>query len=357
MLSQLLVAFTIEFDNEFEHRTPHRTTDFSPPPVSSSRSSGVPWLVSMPMWSLVLQFVPLEGIPVRELLPRVSLPKKLTQNLLVRLSKWWGYLTIEGGIVRPSSGGRKALEVWQPLTGGIEQRWRERFKETRIDRLRESLWAVVSQFDADLPDHMTLVEYGLKSQSPDSARSGPRDQRTFAATPLPALLSKVLLTFTLDFERVSKLSLPICANILRPLRGNDASEGVAARDVSALAGIAKDSVANSLKFLAKLGCVKLSTVARAKVVLLTPKGELAREAHMQLVHAIEEQWRARFGADKLAALRQSLEEFVPEPATPGSRIFEGLKPYADCWRAMAPPLEALPHQALITHRGGFPDGS
>jgi hypothetical protein len=28
LLSQALVAFTIEFDNEFEHRSPHATTDF-----------------------------------------------------------------------------------------------------------------------------------------------------------------------------------------------------------------------------------------------------------------------------------------------------------------------------------------
>jgi hypothetical protein len=46
LLSHALVAFTIEFDNEFEHRVPHRTTNHG---STGSRSS--PWLVSMVMWS------------------------------------------------------------------------------------------------------------------------------------------------------------------------------------------------------------------------------------------------------------------------------------------------------------------
>ncbi|HVY94474.1 MAG TPA: hypothetical protein VHA14_17050 [Bryobacteraceae bacterium] len=41
LLSQAFVAFTIEFDNEFEHLVPHRTTRFG---------GSEPWLVSMVMW-------------------------------------------------------------------------------------------------------------------------------------------------------------------------------------------------------------------------------------------------------------------------------------------------------------------
>ena len=43
LLSQALVAYTIEFDNEAEHRMPHRTTRGTGP-----RLRGV-WLVSMAM--------------------------------------------------------------------------------------------------------------------------------------------------------------------------------------------------------------------------------------------------------------------------------------------------------------------
>jgi hypothetical protein len=44
---QHLVAFTIEFDNEFERLVPHRTTNHG----STGGSSSVPWLVSMAMRS------------------------------------------------------------------------------------------------------------------------------------------------------------------------------------------------------------------------------------------------------------------------------------------------------------------
>src|ERR1700681_2000783 len=62
LLSHALVAFTIEFDNEFEHRVPHRTTNHG---STGSRSS--PWLVSMVMWLMFMRFVPGDGIAVREL--------------------------------------------------------------------------------------------------------------------------------------------------------------------------------------------------------------------------------------------------------------------------------------------------
>ena len=47
LLSHALVAFTIEFDNEFERQMPHRTTNHG----SSSGSGPAPWLVSMVMWT------------------------------------------------------------------------------------------------------------------------------------------------------------------------------------------------------------------------------------------------------------------------------------------------------------------
>src|ERR1700678_4338575 len=60
LLSHALVAFTIEFDNEFEHRAPHRTTNHG----STAGFSRAPWLVSMVMWSRFMRFVPEQGISV-----------------------------------------------------------------------------------------------------------------------------------------------------------------------------------------------------------------------------------------------------------------------------------------------------
>jgi hypothetical protein len=55
LLSEVLVAFTTEFDNEFEHRMPHRTTNFG--------SRGGPWLASLVMWWNCMQLIGDEEIP------------------------------------------------------------------------------------------------------------------------------------------------------------------------------------------------------------------------------------------------------------------------------------------------------
>jgi hypothetical protein len=162
-LSHALVAFTIEFDNEFEHRVPHRTTNHG---STGSRSS--PWLVSMVMWLMFMRFVPGDGIAVRELQELTGFNDKEMRTWLSRMGKRWGcVVVVEPGssdtsssrsvlnwVVRPTPGGRKALEAWQPMTGIIEKRWQERFGKDVIDRLQELLQALVDNFNGDLPDYL-----------------------------------------------------------------------------------------------------------------------------------------------------------------------------------------------------------
>jgi hypothetical protein len=53
LLSQALVAFTIEFDNESEHRIAHRTRRG---PAAGVRG---PWLVSLATWANFMQWQPI----------------------------------------------------------------------------------------------------------------------------------------------------------------------------------------------------------------------------------------------------------------------------------------------------------
>ena len=53
LLSQALVAFTIELDNEFERQMSHRTSDHGRTPGQAT----APWLVSMAMWWTCMRFV------------------------------------------------------------------------------------------------------------------------------------------------------------------------------------------------------------------------------------------------------------------------------------------------------------
>lgn len=90
LLSHALVAFTIEFDNEFERQTPHRTTNHGP----TAGSRHAPWLVSMVMWTKFMQFVPDDGIPVRDLQRLTGLSDKSLLTWLTRPGKWWGYVVV-----------------------------------------------------------------------------------------------------------------------------------------------------------------------------------------------------------------------------------------------------------------------
>ena len=85
LLSQALVAFTIEFDNEFERRMPHRTaiSGLSDPEVRNA-----PWLTSLVMWANVMQYVSEEGSKASELLTRARINKENLGMSLKGLSRW-----------------------------------------------------------------------------------------------------------------------------------------------------------------------------------------------------------------------------------------------------------------------------
>jgi len=362
LLSQALVAFTIEFDNEFEHQSPHRTT--RGPKAGSSHG---PWLASMVMWSNCMRFVGEEGISVGELenLART----KTNLNGMER----WGYIVVAPDpaesrpprsrwVIRATPKGRKAQEIWQPLFGVIEERWRARFGKGEIEQLRESLCALISQMDVDLPDCLPILGYGLFSTEPDRGRRTrgaqpiEREAGSGSRLPLPALLSRVLLAFAIEFERESDLSLAISANIVRVLD----EKGVRVRDLPLLTGVSKEAVSTAVGFLQKRRVAVVEqdpTGGRAKIVRLTPKGREAQDAYRDLFAIIEERWQARFGKDTISTLGEQLRRLAGEPTAEISPLFRGLEPYPDGWRAAVRKPDTLPHYPMVLHRGGFPDGS
>jgi DNA-binding MarR family transcriptional regulator len=123
LLSQVLVAFTIELDNEFEQQMPHRTTRRSP-----GGSRGGPWLVSLVMWSNLMRFVDIDGVRVGELqdgggnlagMERsgyvVAAPDSADGRSKPPQRDW---------VVRATAKGRQAAALWPALLGAIERRWR-----------------------------------------------------------------------------------------------------------------------------------------------------------------------------------------------------------------------------------------
>jgi len=351
LLSQVLVAFTIEFDNEFEHRTPHRTTRHG----STGGPFQGPWLASMVMWWNCMRFVTGEGVRVRELEDLAGTPTNL--NGMER----WGYVVVapdpadsrkkpphSDWRIRATPKGQEAREVWRPLTGVIEARWEARFGKSQISRLRNSLQRVTDALPFELPDCLPILGYGLFCKGRVQVRPRPDGSRSSPESPLvlPALLSRVLLAWILDFEQESDVSLAIGANLLRVLD----EQGVRVRDLPQRTGVSKESIQMALGILGKkrLAVVEPDAAGtRTKMARLTAKGREAQAGYGRLLGAIEQHWMTRFGEDAIQAQREALESLAVEPP----------EPYPDGWRASVPKPETLPHCPMVLHRGGYPDGS
>ena len=358
LLSQALVAFTIEFDNEAEHRLPHRTTSHG----ASGPTDGapLPWLVSLAMWENCMRYVTDEPITVGDLEARAR-----TRTNLDGMRRW-GYITIDGtarkahngrpgrnAALRATAAGLRAREIWRPLPGFIEQRWRERLGADQLSRLRNPLTSMVSRLDPGLPDCLPILGAALLSQGPDP-RLPPRPDGTAPeALPLSALLSRVLLAFALEYEREAGLSLAVAANVLRVL----GAEGTRLRDLPALTGTSTASVRWALGILTRgdLAAEEPDPAAsRGKVARLTPRGLDVQHLYHELTGTIERRWHDRFTPGVTGALRSSLE---PLAAGRPPVLFGGLEPYPDNWRASVRRPATLPHFPVVLHRGGYPDGS
>src|SRR5947207_10749401 len=201
VLCQALTAFTIEFDNEFEHRIEHHTGNQGGPGV---------WLTSMVMWSNFMRLIPADGVALRD----VEANGRITN--LGGLQRW-GYISVEPAdqTVHLTPDGERAQEVWRPLAGEVEQRWRERFGDAAIDELRQALSSVA---DPALPLYLPVLGYA------DGMRAGHvRGAPGAVAEDLAALLSQALLAFTLEYEDESDLSLALSADVVRVLSADGVS--------------------------------------------------------------------------------------------------------------------------------------
>ena len=319
-----------------------------------------PWLVSLAMWENCMRYVTGEPITVGDLEVRARTGTNLDGM------RRWGYLTIDGtarkvhngrpspgAVLRATAAGQQAREIWRPLPGLIEQRWHERFGAERLGRLRGPLTGMVGLLDPGLPDCLPILGAALLSAGPDPRLPPRPDGIAPEAMPLSALLSRVLLSFAVEYEREAGLSLAVAANVLRVL-GTGATR---LRDLPALTGTSRESVRWALGILTRgdLAAEEPDPAAsRGKVARLTPRGLDAQRLYHELTGEIERRWHDRFTLAVTAALRDSLE---PLAAGQPPALFGGLEPYPDNWRALVRRPDVLPHFPMVLHRGGYPDGS
>jgi DNA-binding MarR family transcriptional regulator len=90
-------------------------------------------------------------------------------------------------------------------------------------------------------------------------------------------------------------------------------EGTRITDMAEQAGLTKQTVGEVVDDLEALGYVKRApdpSDRRAKLVLLTPEGQRAQDFALEAFAEIEAGWAGRFGAKRVAVLRELLDEIV-----------------------------------------------
>jgi DNA-binding MarR family transcriptional regulator len=340
LLSQTLVAFTLEFDNEFERRM--------------QRANYPGALLSLVVWSNLIRFLSAGDLSVRQLAEQALAPDTQLKFGLGCLERW-GYVVLRpdsgderpvakqvhhrsgrllrdgwgsgrgirsGWLVRLTEKGRAAAQIWPALFDEIEARWRKRFGADRVANLREALSAIAEQLDLELPQALPvhwLEDYNYAKL---------REPRTRVDS-LPALLSQLLLAFQIEFEQACRVPLALCANTLRVL----GETPVPLADIPRLTG-ASPETADIGWFAKRFVIIEPDRQAkRGKAVRLSPLGLKVQKAYGKLTRVIEERWQARFGKEKIQRLRDCLNELFELRDGDQLRISAGLIPAAGTVRA------------------------
>jgi hypothetical protein len=293
LLSQTLVAYTVEFDNEFERR------------MSEAGHPGAG--LSLIVWYTVMRFLNDDGVAVESLESKFALgclerwrfitlqpapadtravPHAFHRMAGRELRQGWGSARgiRDQWIVRPTTRGRAAIQIWPPLFNEIDQRWNHRFGSEIISPLRRTLTEVAAQ---------------LKTTQ-TNAHTDPNPTNL----PLPALLSRLLIAFAHHFNRESKVPLELCANPLRVLGKTPIPE----RDIPHLTGTSPETSGIGWQLKPFITIERDPSARRGKLIRLNARGLATQASYNQLVQEIEARWEQRFGAETIRNLRRQLEQ-------------------------------------------------
>lgn len=338
LLSQTLVAYTIEVDNEIERRMPHFTLKYG----SSNPGFGSPWLISSGFWFNFLRHIGPGMIAISDLSSRSGYPPPRVSSAVAGLVRW-GYIVHHAAPNDSRSKPPKADWVAIPTPNG--KRWHETFPEVIADV--EGSWTTrygsgaVSEFRAALSQELQLEGSPCAQFMPllDEEHRAPSHQpEPIELEPLclGSIISRVVLAQAYRIERDLPISLALSANIVR-VAGD---EGVLVRDIPVRSGVAKQEATTMTNFLVRNGHAVIEVDPKsknAKRLRLTHSGEAASEAYQVAI----DQWDP-------AELRRSvgaLPTNVRELHTTGG------------WRRRVKAPDTLPHFPVVTGHGGYPDGS
>jgi len=331
LLSQVLVAFTLEVDNEFK--------------VGMARLGCPGVSLSLNLWDNLFRFVPADGVSVRELAVAAMAPESRIKFQLGCLERW-RLITFDSGtalagrrdgwgsgrgirqswIIRLTHTGQAACSVWLPLPEFVEQRWESRFGSDPIARLRQTLLEIAGKREHEWPRSLQYTSLDQMKYPPRSSSEGSH------AAGIPTLLTWILLAFSTEFDRESKVPLALCANTIRVLGTHPIREA----DVARLTGGSPEAVAIGWQLKPFVVVEPDPSAKRGKVLTLSPKGQEAKEKYLRLNEQIERDWESRFGNQKIDDLRESLAALFVPGSDGRPLIAKGLIPAQGTVRSGAP---------------------
>ena len=268
-------------------------------------------------------------------------------------------------VIRLTREGLRAQADWAPLPLEIEHRWRARFGARLVDEVRGCTRSLLATDTAPLPLHLPVV--GGDGMRVDADAVGRLRRRVHEDDQdLAALLSGVTVRFAMDLESGTKLSAPM-VTFLTPLRG----QGCLVKDLPVRTGVAPEALGSALSFLSLRD---LAVVApdpqsqRLRRARLTDRGERAERRCRHLLGQVERDWRQKYGSTLIDRLRDALGLLLDHETGGHSTMAACLSAPPGGWRSRAPyarrleamisdPRRGLPRYPVVTHRGGFPDGS
>ncbi len=391
LLSQILVAFTVELDNEFELRM--------------ARLSFPGGRLSLAVWLNLLRFVGESPISIGDLAAQSLFEQTEIKGMLGCLERWrfvwldspqgdkstarisqemarrglregWGS---GRGInarttVQLTPMGVKAREIWAPLPNAIEDRWRKRFGVEAVGDLRQGLEAIQDQLEYELPQGLVNARWRRR---PFAARKA----RSTTPLPLPALLSQLLVAFAIEFEPRSDAPVAQCANTIRVLSEDSTPEA----ELPRLTGCSPETCGLGWQLKPFVAVGPDPAAKCGKALSLTARGLLAQTQYSRLAAEIEQGWEKRFGQQHVFRLRSALLKlFDLEGSGPHPRLIsDGLVPPPGVVRAgdsapalgrrevgsaalkrmrdlvaqteafVADPVHALPHYPMFDMNRGF----
>ena len=139
-------------------------------------------------------------------------------------------------------------------------------------------------------------------------------------TPRPPLMIRLLNVAFDDFcEELERRLVDTPYNDLRISHGcvfgNIDPEGTRLTDLAERARMTKQSVGEVTSDLEQRGYVERGpdpSDGRAKIIRLTERGRAAQALGVGLIDELEQGWAERFGAERVAALRDALETITGE---------------------------------------------